>query len=384
MARLGADRAGCLCWTGGGALPSEYTLIGDGDCREIKPNAATLSAFQALVGYRPQGDTLAQCFLDCFIGGSDVDGESGPLPMVPSLNGWMDLWLPGHSRVLSERFEWGRPGSRGSNHTAKIRQLLRKQFAGFMDEAQKGKLKDAQHHRRILDAMCEKYGLQGADDWRELVPTSLQKDVPGRLKHETSISDNCTPQLTWTDVTNGIAFSGVARGTAVATGNDARVSGSDLSSADHYAQAAITTLSSGPALGAGCARFSGSAATYYFAILRNDGSSNYTTELRKFIAGASTTIAGPSASSFTTGDVMKTECNGTTINGYKNGASVHSVTDSSISSNVKTGLRITPQGTATVELDDFAAADLGTVGPVYTQLERSTRGLNRGMYTRWG
>src|SRR6476646_1064899 len=39
-------------------LPSEYALLGQGDCRDLAVTAAMQSAWRSMTGYRPQGDRL--------------------------------------------------------------------------------------------------------------------------------------------------------------------------------------------------------------------------------------------------------------------------------------------------------------------------------------
>lgn len=386
----GSDRPVCVCWSSSALLPSEYTLIGDGDCRELTPGAAVKSAFQSLVGYRPQGTLLVELIYDCLLGGADPDGQSGPMPLVPGTNGWLDLWMPGHSRVLGERFEWGRSGSRGSNHTAKLKQLLRKQFTQLMDLAQQGKLKDAQQHRRILDAWCDKYGLQGADDWREFVPTALQKDVPGRLKHETTITENFTRSdsttqignvLTWTQVSGTWGtFSNAAYKASTANVNHVARAESDLSSSDHYAQVVVSPTGSGSSATSAsfygpCARFDGSAATCY--LTGNFSDDQY---ISKIVSGTATNLTS-AAHTYANDETYKLECNGSTLTIYVDGSPVTNVTDTSIAGNTRCGLE---SFGVNATMDDFEAADLAAAGILYTQLERSTRGLMRGMFTYAG
>ena len=107
MAISGAPRRGCLCWSQDTVLGSDYALLGDGDCRELSATSAMQSVFKSLVGYKPQGTRLVDLIYDCLTSGSDPYGSTGPMPLMPGQDGWMDLWMPGHSRVLGERFEWG-------------------------------------------------------------------------------------------------------------------------------------------------------------------------------------------------------------------------------------------------------------------------------------
>src|SRR4051812_43508253 len=53
-------------------LPSEYTLLGQGDCRDLKGNAALASAWKAATGFQPDvSGTLADVLADHLMHGCD-------------------------------------------------------------------------------------------------------------------------------------------------------------------------------------------------------------------------------------------------------------------------------------------------------------------------
>lgn len=389
MSVAGVPRKGCLCW-GNAVLPSEYSLLGDGDCREISTTATIQAAFKSLIGYKPQGDRLVDLIYDCFTGGSDPDGSSGPMPIMPGQDGWIDLWMPGHSRVLGERFEWGRIGSRGSNHTAKIKQVIHKQFAQYFADAHAGKMKDSKQHQRILDAWCDKFGLQGADDWKEFVPANLQNQTPGRVKHETTITEsfnqgaNATigPDLSWTEV-NGAWGTTAGNELELGTTSGSKYcrADSDLSSSDHYAQASVTALGSGSAdKWAGvAARFASAASTFYAGFVYQFNDNIY---LEKFVAGVETAISNTGIT-LSIPCLVKTYCNGSNIKVYQDGVQRISVTDTAISGGTRGGIAGYYAGAPVPNWDNFEASDLAASGLLYTQLERGTRGVLRGMYTKY-
>lgn len=391
-----------LFTTPGTVLASEYTLLASGDCREIKPDAKMLSAIEALTGVKASGDTLANVIYDLLTDGSDPDGLSGPKPLMPGVTGWCDIWLAGHSRVLSSRFEWGKPCSRGRNHWQKVKTLLRKEFEQLMADAKAGKLKDKDHHRRVLDFWCDKYGLKGADDWKELVPDKLQKDVPGRLKHQTTITDNfnradaspisnSSEGWAWTNV---FADDSSAADALKVSGNAATIqtsppslgtgglkwnrAESDLSSSDNYGQVTVVSATASSRLGAAGCRFSSSASSLYGYSI--GGTATFPTQLTKCVTGTKTSLATGSKSALGT---IKCEANGSTITGYYGGSSDLSVTDTSLSSGLRTGAACN-RDPGNVSIDDFQGADIGGgAGILYTQLERDVRGLERGTYTKW-
>ncbi len=356
----GADRGRLLCWTRDAVtLPSEYELLGVGDCRELNTDGAMLDKFQSLVGYRPQGAKLVDAVWDCLEGGADIDGTTGPLPLVPTTRGNLGLHFAGHSVVKSRRFKWGNDAA-----SPKLKQLLRKEFRGLLQDSKAGKLKDAKHAFRVLDYWCDKYGVS---DWREFVPANLQKDVPGRVKHETTITesfdqaDSTTlgPDLPWTEIAVvgwRTVSNRAGRNAGTASTLEVARADSDLSSADHYAQAKLWA-GNGKYPGVIARVPSSGDATGYDVVHGGTGDPNFYTQ--KLITGTLTNL-NFSSQSPVDGSVSKVEPNGSTISGYYGGALIYSGTDTSISSGVRCGLVQYENADST--LDDFEAADLAA-GP---------------------
>lgn len=377
-----SDRPVGLFVTTAAILPSEYTLLGTGDCRELKADTRMQDAFRSLVGYRAKGETLADLIYDALTDGSDPDGSSGPKPLMPGVDGWCDVYLGGHSRILGAKFEWGKPCSRGRSHWAKVQQLLRKEFERLFDDAQAGKLKDSEHHRRVLDAYCDKYKV---DDWNEFVPAKLQKDVPGRLKHETTITENFDGSdgdtignlLTWTEVSGD--FDRVSNKATLTTNDgterDARAE-SDLSSDDHYAQAVVDNSNSGERAMGPCCRFAGAARTYYYTYFYANKIWTYkkVNNVVTNLANIAITAAQP--------ELCKVSADGSTVKGYQAGVERTSNTDTAITGNVRTGIFAYRSAVSSPTIDDFEAADISAGGGIlYTQLERGVRGYLRGVYS---
>jgi hypothetical protein len=357
-------------------LDSSYTILGNGDLRSINARLADRSAWKTLLGYIPQGTTIMDCLWDHLTNGADATGAATCFPLVPNADGWMDLHLGGHGRLQGERLEWGKPGSRGTDHTPKIRLMLRAQFRLLWQANQT-------FARKWLDMQCIKFAIA---DWKELVPLDLQASVPGRLPHSTTITDDFTRAdgttignlLSWTEVQGD--FQTVSNQVKLnlydGTYCFARAE-SDLSSADHYAQYAFTSgggdVQMGPVV-----RFAGAALTAYLMLARPSDSIFYT---YKIVAGSftqlqTTTLAISDAT-------YKTQANGSTISIFKNGANQTDVTDTSITGNTRTGIMLRAPSATGNTVDDFQAADLGGGGGgiIYTQLERDIRGYARGIFS---
>ena len=129
-------------------------------------------------------------------------------------------------------------------------------------------------------------------------------------------------------------------------------------SGDHSSEAAISGMVSGNTYVGVAVRCSTSAETYY--ALKTDGASGITgggghTRIVKVVAGAETALLDIDCP-FADGDVIKLAIAGTTLTAYKNGASVGTTTDSSLSGG-KPGLFV--YGNA-ARVDNWTGADIDT------------------------
>jgi hypothetical protein len=346
-------------------LPSEYTSLGEGPTAEIKSSGAIRSAWQSLLGYQPQGGNLAELLFDALTDRADPSGDSAAKPLMPGADGWMDLHVVG--RVKGERFEWGR-----SPRTNLMRDVLQREFRALWDrgggvEAEKRR----EHARRVLDFWADQHS---EADWREFVPPDLRGEVPGRLKHATTHtesfnkadSDTLGPDLTWTETAGD--FDVVSNRISATSGSVCRAE-ADVSSANHYAQANI--FFAGAYLGI-TARHAAAANTYYVGY----GINTTLTEMYKRVAGSYTNLGtmNPAASS---GDLYKVECNGSAIKLYIAGVQKISVTDTAIAGGTRGGF---DSINSTATADAYEISDLAAAGIIYTQLERNTRGVVRGVW----
>jgi hypothetical protein len=374
----GTPGLGIFC--GKGKTDDNYDLLGTGSLRDIKVSKKIRDAIPGK--YRPNGDDLLGLLLDVFTDGSDPDGIDGPKPLLPTTRKTIELHFGGQSHF--ERFQWG------DRRTGKIKDVLRRDFDRTMTDSVDGKLKDKKQHQRVLDALCDKYDV---DDWKEFVPTNRQKDVPGRVKHETTYTDDFNRADStglgagWSTVF-GSGFdvaSNQCRGTnATNSGTRARYQ-SDVSSSDHYTQANNVSYGDSAALSAGvCARYSNSADTSYAWVLRLGATPSR--RLFRFSASTGTLLASDSVTSVT--GVVKIEVNGSSIKVYVGGVEVTALatTDTSITSGTRGGINGQQHPTSTTRTvhDDFEITDLTPSGILYTRLESGVRGVTRGVYTRNG
>lgn len=150
---------------------------------------------------------------------------------------------------------------------------------------------------------------------------------------------------------------------------------SDLASDDHYAQAIVSATSeANPALvGVACRMPSTATNTAYRAEARFD---NDTFRLSKIVSGSETSLAAP-ATTFSVGNsyTVKVQADGSTIKSFLGGIEVSSVTDESISGNVRCGIRGDKHTTGVVTWDDFEAADLGAAPAATKRYTLTTLGV---------
>jgi hypothetical protein len=305
-------------------------------------------------GYRIVADPAAEVW-EALTTGADPEGLASAKPLVPTVQGNVELVFAASGLARRERFRFGT-----HPHTDKLRTLLRRQF-GAMWDATDG----ADHCRRCLDKTCEKYGVE---DWKEFVPQRLRAHVPGRLPHATTITESFNkadaatlgPDLTWT-TSGSVTWSVTSnRGHKSGSGGQGEFAnaGTDLSGDDHYGQAVCYVPVAGTYHGPACRTDFGAGSSFYSFV----GASNDSTVYLIKWAGGQTNIA-TGTHTLADADVVKVEANGSTITGYVNTVNVASVTDTGITGFLRCGLN---QNTATAAgtFDSFEAADLGGGGSI--------------------
>lgn len=336
-------------------LGLEYSLIGTGDLRNLTASSLGKTAWGTKTGYAPKGLTLLDLLWDQLTDGSDPEGKVAVKPLMPTREGNLELHLGGHSLVRSERFKWGE-----HPHTAKVQALLQNDYRMLHETARK---ENKNFDRKVLDFWSKQYGVS----WREFVPPELRGNHPGPLPHETTITesfnttdgDTLGPDLTWTEVLGDwdIVSNAARIIDSVTTSHYGARAESDLSSADHYAQADLLTAPAGATrYGGVMTRFAAAANTGYMYRLMTAGTE---TRLTSVSAGSPTDLATGGTVTVALPDTMKCEINGSTLKGYWNGSEILSVTDSGITGNTRTGIRGQSGSGVKVDIDVFEAADLG-------------------------
>ena len=346
---------GLFCTPRGTTLPSEYDLLDSGDCREIQVTTAHIDLVEAVLGVRidAAGMTLAQACAELF-GAGDPTGLERWKPLTPTREGLYEIHLGGHSTIWGSKFDG--PSDKTWN---KLRDLLRhdlqrhdaeckaeaktlKDLAKELRKQKKDKEVDAcdaraakveNHAEKVLDGICLKYGCD---------PLKISTTIK-RGKAQTTIND--TFDATWAGYTvynegGGSSTWTSSGGYGYASSNNSTgyaFNDTNLSSADHYAQASHYWGLINREAGA-CARCSSSALTCYTAY---DDVSGHVA-IYKIVAGTRTFLARSSAYdaySHSSGEVWKQEASGSTQTGTHVDSGISkSTTDTAISTGVRIGM----------------------------------------------
>lgn len=365
MAKSGGPEQACLFASESPIADTDYDLIADGDLAKIRPTGRMIQSLR-FGRYQPVGDSVASLVADLFLGGSDPDGIDGPRPLVPSGGRFV---LSAGRDIFDEPFKYG-TGPR----TAMVRTAIQRKMSAAVDQADGGEITDTKL-RQILGYELRKYGIPYAE-WREFVPVQLQSRFNGAFEPETTVSDNFSGSLSgWGNATGTWAIaSGAAYKSADFNLSQTIVYSTSLSGSDHYSQVKIVGGTSTDIPAPICRKPNSTTQTYYFC-----GNYSNVLYLTKIVSGSQTNL-NSIAYTFATGDTYKVEAIGSAIKGYTNATLQLSVTDTSIPGNTHVGMYqygTTVAGT----MDDFEGADVSG-GLIYTMLERTTRGVLRGMYTR--
>ncbi len=353
---------GFFAWNGGGDPPSDVISLGDGDCRSLQPTTSQRDELRLRLGLsaNPQGATLVDVIGDVLGSLADPTGQARPKPLMPIAGIGYEIHLASHSRVWQLDYDPRETLAASPRGRAnKVRDVIRATIA----EARRNG--GPELAAKVLGDVLRRHGYtkqevdEGASgkraEWARLIrPADLAAMGGAAFKPK-------RPQTSYTDDFNrsdasslgagwssylasaeyGISGNKCIGGKAATWGSSVIESArydSDVSSADHWTQATITSYDvsgSDSWLGA-MSRFSSSAHTGYFwaHVSRSYALSN---RLSKVVSGTETTLSTPNMTN-ASGDVVQCRCSGSTISGRTNGVEKASVTDTSITGNTRGGL----------------------------------------------
>lgn len=371
-------------------LGSDYDLLASGDPREAKVSARARNAWKRLVGASDvQGATPAELLHHQLTWGADPTGADCPPPLMPEQerDGRSFLRLHLLGVAAERRFRWGEDPAA----TARVKAVLRRDFARTMRDAGEGRTRDPEQHRKVLGYLMRQHGVQ---DWREFVAPELRADVPGPKEPATTYdddfdrSDSASLGSPWEEMVADLAIRSNRLATASGNTNDnPRVRyNADLSSANHYTQIqAVSEGSSGSFpqnvyFGA-LVRYASAADTFYDYWQRRSTSTGRA--LQKCVTGAFTTLQSDNTGA-TVPYAVKLEANGSALTCYTAGAETLSTTDTSITGNLRGGAQLRGGGDAVISgnqaLDDWITEDLAAVTHTLVTLENVVnRGTFRGL-----
>lgn len=358
------------------SLPSEYTLLGTGDLRELPSSGKMADACESLAGYRPQGDTLLAFLWDLLTAGTDPLGDDRCKPLIPTHRSVLELHLGGHSLVQAETFRWG-----VHPHTNRVQAVLQADFARlhkeFHDAADAIRGRNPDRAKRyedqplkVLDALCEKYRLDKRDPdlWRQLIPANLREHVEGPKPHETVIADtfnradgalgSSSEGWSWGTVGGTTALqivSNQASTPTTANGTGERRADFDLSSDDHFSQAVLVAGGgTNDFAGVICRVFHTSGTRTYYVAEKN-GTNVF--NLRKRVSGTSTLLR---ADTPTQGVpvTMRVDADGSSVSHYVGGTLLGASTDTAITGFLRCGIQPGFNTSGVQTFDNFEAGDL--------------------------
>lgn len=335
-----------------------YDLLGQGDLREINSTGKMKSIWNSLLGYNPKGDKLIDLLYNHLTLGSDPTGAIASRPLMPA-RGNLVIHLGGHSPVKATQFRIGH-----SPETNQVIAVYQGEYRKIRDLVLDGKL-PGNHHRKVLDFWREQYKV----NTDIFIPNDLPIELP--IRHDTSISENFDgadnavigKQLTWVEDSAGTFwdnFNNHGRRISISgtwDQNSVRAN-SALSSADQQCiiintvQTNVVETEGGPA----CRRSSSAITYYFYSLFRSSGSANV--RLHKVITGTRTLLAGAVSVTPSIPDTLKIEVLGSSLEGFFNGVSKNTVTDSSIAGNLFCGLMALKNTSDTLEFDTWSAQDI--------------------------
>lgn len=359
--------------------PAEWETIGQGNWHDIKATKRLRDLFPKRAKKKLAADDLIGLIRETLNAG-DPDGLEFCKPLMPGTFGTLEITM--HKQRHCEQFRWGK-----SKESNAVRDVIRADMDDLIERCQREQgEKKKQHHRRVLDMLCERYGIE---DWKEFVKPNRVKDIPGRLPHETSLTDDFTRAdqtglgtsaegWSWADTVAGLGIVSNRARSTVAT-NRARAE-SDLSSADHYSQSRIVQSSAVDRRMSVFVRYNAAADTCYGAY--SSGVSTTSVALQRVTTGTATTLSSASRGVTILDRVLRVSVSGSGLEAFEDGVSYTTATDTNITGNLRCGIgRTGGTNTGTLEWDDFICSDGAAGGILYTQLERGLRGVTRGVYT---
>ena len=226
---------------------------------------------------------------------------------------------------------------------------------------------DGTRHRLMRPSKDGQYTIWlGGQQWGTFRPIRGGSTIVESFN--TADSDTLGPDLSWTELIGdadvvSTELSIITRG---ATSAVARAD-SDLATDDHYCEAVLSAVALGTStynyFGVECRKDSTTTLTNYNYRAVQTTTPLNEHRLQKFVAGSATQLGASDAADVVAGEIVRIEADGSSISGWLNGIlSVGPVTDTTISGNLRTGIRgLVNTGTGTARIKPFRAGDLSDI-----------------------
>jgi hypothetical protein len=334
------------------------TAIASGDLRELNTNAAMRSAWRSATGVTVQGDKLIDLLWDHLTEGADPNGDAACCPLMPTRSLDLELHLGGHSLIKVAKLD------KASRHWNKVQAVERRHVESLYKAADRGEV-STDLIRTNHDHLGRKYGIDKPED--SFTPPGRGK-LPRKLARtiitESFPSDGAITSgqdQSWSNIQNTLV---VSSGRVTNGSFDSCVSRMNYDFAsDHYAQHIyISGVGANDALQAVTRKDSSATITNYQAGYVSSSGQWATV---KVVAGTGTVIGTNTTTGITANDVTKLDANGSTQSRYKNGSLQNAATDTAITGNTRTGIRIFSFAASPL-LDSFEAGDAAAGGGIFT------------------
>lgn len=345
--------------------PNLDILLGDLDTLLSQPQRLDLANLFGIIPGGINTQVVLDVLWEFLTIHADPTGQSRWKPLMPTVQGNLDLDLGGFSRVRRVSYD-------AMQHPLVVA-LEQEDYRRLRQETMDGLIvnRHEEFHLQYLQMLTEKYqraGLQAED----LVPRDLPFE--GTRPHGTTLTEdwdcadsstiNC--DQTWTETTNKFEILSNKLDTDVNGYGRARLE-SDLASADHDAVVASMHLTSASAGRDNRAdtlvRYHGSDVTFYQGRIRAKDSND--AQLDKVVTGTATSIGTDADAGLTQAATWKhtTEINGSTLRLLIDDVEKRSGTDTAITSNTRCGIfGGAADRTTHFNADDLTAADLAVAG----------------------
>lgn len=194
-----------------------------------------------------------------------------------------------------------------------------------------------------------------------------------RANNATSLGSS-SEGWSWTAVDGTWGIDSNAAIQSVQSQNNSARAEIDLATVNHYAQLTLASLTANLLVGGVCTRFAAAAKTFYCYVWRTS-TTRYS--LFKCVTGTFTLI-GTGGAVKADGDVIKLESNSSNQHtGYRNGAvDLAAVTDTSITTGLRTGMVMNRDAGGQPTYDNFSAADLpSSASPIVRGISMISGGI---------